>query len=215
MLTQFVRLDTYRRYGAPGRHSWYDREGRRVEEQIREILPGLYELALSIKERREKDEREARERAERARRHQEEEEIRAANQKLIAQLETDAGAWHRGRYLRRYVQAARKALGLSDLVADFRSHAVDYLDWAERYIDQLDPLQTTLRTGEFVEGQISHFQSDVDRMKKAFGRLLGADWSKAFKLGNDYTPKQKSDGYSPYREKSVFEITPAGKGDEQ
>ena len=210
-----VRLDTYRKYGAPDRRSWYDRPGRRVEEQMPEILLGIHELALSIKERREKDERAARQRAELARRHQEEEAIRDANQKLITQLEADTGAWYRARYLRRYIRAARRTLGADSLPADFRGQAIDYLDWAERYVDQLDPLQMSLRSGEFEERATYHFQNDLDRMKKTFGRLLGADWSKAFKLGNDYSPKPKSDGSWPYREKSVFEVGPAnGEGDD-
>ena len=81
---RIVRLDTYRTYGEPDRRSWYDRKGRRVEEQIPEVLLGFYELALSIKERREKDERAAREREEQERRRKECEAIRDANQKLIA-----------------------------------------------------------------------------------------------------------------------------------
>ena len=57
---RLVRLDTYRTWGEPDRRSWYDRKGKRVEDQIPDLLLGFYELALSIKERREKDEREAR-----------------------------------------------------------------------------------------------------------------------------------------------------------
>jgi hypothetical protein len=208
-----VRLDTYRTYGEPDRRSWYDRKGRGVEEQISEVLLGFYELALSIKERREKDERAAREREEQERRRKDREAIRDANQKLTAQLEADAGAWHRARYLRRYIHPARKMLGAQSLAADFRGKTIDYLDWAERYVDHIDPLTAVLRTGEFEENPTYHFQSDVDRMKKSFARLLGADWSKAFKLGNNYTPKPKPNGYW-YQEKSVFEVGPAAEGDE-
>jgi hypothetical protein len=94
---RIVRLDTYRAWGGPDRRSWYDRKGRRVEDQIPEVLLGFYELALSIREGREKDEREARAREEQERRRKEWEAIREANHQLIAQLERDAGAWHRAR----------------------------------------------------------------------------------------------------------------------
>jgi hypothetical protein len=201
-----VRIDTYRSYG-PERRSWYDRKGKRVEEQLPEILLGFYELALSIKSRRAKDEQEARERKERQRRQEEWEAIQDANQKLIDQLETDAGAWHRARYLRRYLHAARRELDQCTLQVRFRDQTIDFLAWAERYINQIDPLQATRRTGEFEPKSGGYYYNDLERMKKAFGRLLGSDWSSAWKRGKDYTPKPTT-GWS-YREKSVFEVEPA------
>ena len=201
-----VRLDTYRTYGNPDRRTWYDRKGTRVEEQIRDILLGFYQLALSIKERRAKDEREAREHEEAERRREEWEAIQEANQKLIGQLETDAGAWHRARYLRRYIQAARTRLGGQALPAVFRTETVDFLNWAESYVNQLDPLHAAERTGEFEESSTHHFQNDLDRIKKAFGRLLGSDWSDAWKVGHDYAPTPKSERRCYYDDKSVFEL---------
>jgi hypothetical protein len=62
-----IRFDAYRTWGTPDRRSWYDWQGRRVEDQTSEVLLGLYELAVSIRERRAKDEQEAREGEERAR----------------------------------------------------------------------------------------------------------------------------------------------------
>jgi hypothetical protein len=208
-----VRLDTYRTYGSPDRCSWYDRKGTRVEEQIKDILLGFYQLALSIKERRAKDEREAREHQEAERRREEWQAIQEANQKLIQQFETDAGAWHRARYLRRYLKAARMRLGGQGLRAVFRTETVDYLDWAESYVNQLDPLHAASRTGEFEKGSTGHFQSDLDRMREAFGRLLGSDWTDAWKVGNDYAPKPKPEGHWYYGEKSVFEINQHGAED--
>lgn len=68
-------------------------------------------------------------------------------------------------------------LGGQSLPAVFRGETVDFLDWAEDYVNQLDPLRAAERTGEFEEGSTYHFQNDLDRMKKAFGRLLGSDWA--------------------------------------
>jgi hypothetical protein len=207
-----VRLDTYRTWGEPDRRSWYDRKGKRVEDQVPEVLLGFYELALSIKERREKDEREAREREEQARREKEWEAIREANQQLIAQLERDAGAWHRARYLRRYVQAARRQLGERLLSARFRDETVNFLDWADEYVNQIDPLHEAERTGEFEESSTYHFQNDLDRLKKAFGRFLGGDWEDAWKVSQDYTPKPRKGYY--YGERSVFEVGSGAEDDE-
>jgi len=70
-----VRPRQYRNLRNPDRRSWYDRKGTRVEEQIKTSLLGLYQLALSNKERRANDEREAREREEAERRRKEWEAI--------------------------------------------------------------------------------------------------------------------------------------------
>ncbi len=207
-----VRLDTYRTWGEPDRRSWYDRKGKRVEDQIPELLLGFYELALSIKERREKDEREAREREEQERRRKEWVSIQDANEKLIAQLERDVGAWHRARYIRRYLQAARQKLGDRVLPARFRDETVSFLDWADGYVNQLDPLHPAERTGEFEESSSYHFQNDLDRMKKAFGRLLGGCWPGAWKVSQDYSPKPRKGYY--YGEKSVFELEAEGAADD-
>ena len=95
---------SYGRYRGPPRRSWYDRKGALVEDQIQEILLGCYEVALYMRQRRAKDEEEAREREEEERLREERLARQEANAKLIKQLETDAGAWHRARYpLRRYI----------------------------------------------------------------------------------------------------------------
>lgn len=211
---RIVRLDTYGTWGEPDRRSWYDRKGRRVEDQIPEILLGFYELSLSIRERREKAEREARKREEEERRRKEREAIQEANEKLVKQLETDSGAWHRAQYLRRYIRAARRRLGSQVLHARFRDQTVNFLEWAEAYVDQLDPLGPRLRTGEFDASSTYHYQADLDRMKNAFGRLLGADWPYAFKVGKDYVPEPNPDRCWYSREKSVFEVGSPESGDE-
>jgi hypothetical protein len=205
-----IRLDTYQVYKDPDKRIWYDRKGSRVEDQLADILLGLYELAASIRERRAESERKAREAEAEQRRKEEREAIQAAHQKLIKQLETDAGAWHRARYLRRYVTALRRRLRDQNLCVSFRKETVNFLDWAESYINQLDPLEPAPRTREFKEGSTGYYHNDLESMKKAFGRLLGSDWSDAWKIGKDYTPPSKTDRYSySYREKSVFEISPA------
>jgi hypothetical protein len=203
-----IRLDTYRTYGEPDKHTWYDRKGSQVEDQLKDILLGFYELSRSIKARRAEDERRERERQEAERRQKEKEARQEANAKLIRQLETDAGAWHRARYLRRYVRAARKQLGEQSLRATFRTEVIDFLDWANEYVNQLDPLHALERSTDFQESGSYHYQTDIDRIKEGFARLLGGDWSHAWKLGKDYSPPPQTPdrwGYS-YREKSVFEV---------
>lgn len=58
-----------------------------------------------------------------------------------------------------------------------------FLEWAEAHVDQLESLHRRFRTGEFKVSRTYHYQTDLDRMKDAFGRFLGAEWTRAFKLG--------------------------------
>ena len=179
-----VRLDSYRTYGTPNRLTWYDRGGKQVEQQLPDILAGFYELALSIKTRRDEDEREERERQAAEQRRKDLEARQEANATLIRQLETDAGAWHRAKYLRCYIRALRKALGAESVHARFGDQSVEYLAWAERYVDQLDPLRSLPRSWDF-RSKTGYFGNDLEQMKAAFGRLLGSEWKDAWKLGAD------------------------------
>jgi hypothetical protein len=112
--------------------------------------------------------------SERERRRKESEAIQNGNQKLIAQLERDARTWHLARYLN-HIRAARRAAGDRVSTARFRGESQNYLDWAERFISQLDALNSADRTGEFEEDSNYHYQTDLDRMKTIFGPLLGSD----------------------------------------
>jgi hypothetical protein len=211
---RLVRLDLEYRYRGPQRHSWYDRKGKPVEEQLKEILLGFYELALTEKNRRAEAEREARERAEEKRLAEERTARQEANAKLIKQLETDAGAWHRARYLRRYLRAARRQVEES-IEASYLNTTLDYLAWGERYVDQLDPLSPNPRLEDF-ERPTNEYGSDDDKWKRGVARLLGAPWKEAWKIGKDYTPppKKPNDYYYSSREKSVFEVGSAANTDD-
>jgi hypothetical protein len=207
-----VRLDTFHVCGTPDRLTYYDRKGKPVEAQIPDILLGFHQLALSVKNRRAEHQRELREKEEEKRREKEREEIREANQRLIEQLETDAGAWHRAQYLRRYVRAARRTLGHQILPARFRDRTVDFFDWAERYIDEMDPLKDADRTDAFEASSTGYMHNDLERIKEAFGRLLGSDWSDAWKIGGYYAPMSRSD-YG-YDDRSIFDVTPSTRDDD-
>jgi hypothetical protein len=205
-----VRLDIYDvGYRGPTRLSWYDRKGRPCEDQIKEILLGFHDLALSIKSRRAEQERRAREREEQEQRQKEREARQAAHARLIKQIETDAGAWHRARFLRRYIGAAKRALGSTPLPASFQNQSIDFLTWATTYVDQLDPLHEAARTSEFYSSASGYYVSDTDKLKASFTRLFGSEWQRAWKLGADYTPEPRDSSrpyYYSYGEKSVFEV---------
>jgi hypothetical protein len=203
-----VRLDSEYRYRGPQRHSWYDRKGKPVEDQIKDILLGFYELALLEKDRRAKAEIEARERAEAERLREERLARQEANAKLIKQLETDAGAWHRARYLRRYVRTLRRRLAAQMIPVRYLETSIDFLAWADRYVEQLDPLSAAPRSDDF-ERPSNDYGGDEEKWKRGLARLVGSLWKDAWKIGKDYTvpPRKNPDDYwSSYGEKSVFEV---------
>ena len=209
-----ARLDTYGRYGGPPRRSWYDRKGTPVEDQIQEILLGCYEVALYIKKRRAKDKEEARQRGEAERLREERLARQEANAKLIKQLETDAGAWHRARYLRRYIHATRRLLAGQEIPVRYLETTVDFLAWADRYVGQLDPLSDAPRSDDF-ERPSNDYGSDDDKWKKGLARLVGSLWKDAWKSSKDYTvPRRNPNDHWSYREKSVFELESPGENPE-
>jgi hypothetical protein len=199
---------TYGRYSGPPRRSWYDRKGAAVEDQIQEILIGCYEVALYMRQRRAKDEEEAREAAEAERLREERLARQEASAKLIKQLETDAGAWHRARYLRRYIRAARRRLTGEALSVRYLGTIIDFLAWADRYVEQLDPLIEAPRVEDF-ERPSNDYGSDDEKWKRGLARLVGSLWKHAWKVGKDYAvPRKDPDNYWSQREKSVFELKP-------
>jgi hypothetical protein len=212
-----VRLDSEHRYRGPQRHSWYDRKGKPVEDQIKDILLGFYELALLEKDRRAKAEQAAREHAEAESLREERIARQEANAKLIKQLEIDAGSWHRARYLRRYIRAARRRVASSIIEASFLNTTLNYLAWAERYVEQLDPLSPSPRLEDF-ERPTNEYGNDDEKWKKGVARLLGAPWKDAWKIGKDYAmPRRKDpdDYWYSHRDKSVFEVGSVAHNDEE
>lgn len=131
--------------------TWKDGKRRRLEEQVRDILKGLYELALKAKARRAEHERWERERREQERLERERSTRRDAELKLIHELERQAGAWFRARLLHRYIRVARRALGEERITAQRGKEPVDFFAWAQSYVDQLDPLHPTPRNADLDE----------------------------------------------------------------
>jgi hypothetical protein len=176
-----VRIED-KRYWGPRRKTWYDHRGRLVEAQIPKILFSFLELALRLKAERLEAERKQRLREEEERRQQDRQERREAHAKLIADLERQAGAWYRARFLRRYVHAARRAMGGNRIEAKFRDQSVDFLDWAIAYVDQLDPLLETARNPDQLPEPTHYYHSDEDALKKTLLRLFGFDGRTPSKL---------------------------------
>jgi hypothetical protein len=162
--------------------TWKDSARSRLEEQIRSVLTGLLDEAIRVKADRERDRL-----AEIERRRQDElrwqlAQRRDANAKLIRELEAQAGAWFRARLLRSYLRAQHRALGETKLQATRQGVAIDFLEWAQHYVDQLDPLSRRPHDTDMKEDR-SSYGSGPEKLQQTLARLLGRDWQEAWKMG--------------------------------
>jgi len=171
--------------------TWKDGRRRRLEDQIPDILSSLYDLALRAKARRAQHERWERERRERGRLERERSERRDVELKLIHELERQAGAWFRSRLLHRYIRAARRALGEQQIEAKRGDETVDFFDWAQGYVDQLDPLHPAARNDDLLESPFT-FHADAD-LKKGFARLTGFEGQRSCKVADGVEDPPASD----------------------
>ena len=58
--------------------------------------------------------------------------------------------------------------------------SVDFLSWAEHYLDQLDPLSQTPRDEDLEDESIRQY-NDGESIQKTLGRLLGRYWQESTK----------------------------------
>jgi hypothetical protein len=178
---RFVRIDSETTYRTR-RESWYDRKGKRVEDQLKDILNGFLDLSLAIKAKRADDERERHEREEQERQRVAAEERREGQKKLIETLERQAGAWLRATQLRRYLRAFRRAAGTKTITAKLREDTVDFLAWADSFVNQLDPLHTAPREPDMKPEPSYHYRSDEEELRESLSRLTGLTWHQSFKI---------------------------------
>jgi hypothetical protein len=160
--------------------TWKDGKRRRLEDQIRDILKGFYELARKAKARRAEHERWERERREQQRLERERSIRRDAELKLIHELERQAGAWFRARLLHRYIRAARRVLGTEKIIARRGKEEIDFFAWAKGYVEQLDPLQPAARNSDLLE-KYPVWGADVEN-QKGLARLAGFEGQRACKI---------------------------------
>ncbi len=173
-------------YGIDGK-SWYDHRARTVESLIPRILADFRAVAARKQDVDEKKERARLERERQERLRQELAARREAHQTLIFELERQAGAWSRAQLLRRYLRAARRALGDRPHTVDLHGTSPsNFSRWAEHYVNQLDPLHIEPHDPDLMH-EIPHpsydgHPKDRDRFEKELVRLTGHTWERASKL---------------------------------
>ncbi len=157
------------------RRVWYDQGRSLVEDKIPHILWRFQQLATrTLREKAEKEEA-ARREAERERRAREL-SIRRSNQaKLIEELERQAGAWFRAQLLQRYLRALRRAAGDGRVNVKLGDQKVDFLNWAEKYVDQLNPLSHTVRNPDQQRDRSIYWKANEEALKNLLFRLFGCE----------------------------------------
>jgi hypothetical protein len=150
--------------------------------QVRKVLHGLLNLALERKRHREEQRQREIEARELERQQAIVRQRRAANVKLIEELERQAGAWHRARFLRRYLRAAKRALDDRLFTVDLQGQPTDFIRWAEHYVNQLDPLHAEPRDPDFAHERTFQVGADEKRAQEELQRLFGHAWEQASEL---------------------------------
>lgn len=122
-----LRFENY--LDVPIRREWNDRETKRLEERLREILTALFIAIEAERLRNERFRKERQRAAEAERRRWEREEREQREREVVQALLTEVNAWDNARRIRGYVAAMK----------DVQSTSPDWISWALSIADKLDP----------------------------------------------------------------------------
>jgi hypothetical protein len=121
--------------------SWSDGKTARLESGLNVFLIGLLKVADLLKAQRLKREEEERLRVEAQRQHEEEERRKQEERDKRDALLKEADSWARSQRLRDYISAVKSALVAKYGTPQLGSEADQWLTWADKEADQLDPLR--------------------------------------------------------------------------
>lgn len=127
-------------YGYNGlRRTFSDGKTQRIETLINGILEAFAIWAAAIKEKRIQDERREREWAEAERRRKEKQKLNALEKKRVEALLVDLERWRQRKLVLAYIDYVRE--NLDALPAENMDAINEWIEWAEAYADQLNPLR--------------------------------------------------------------------------
>jgi hypothetical protein len=132
--TGLLRLRFENYLDVPIRREWNDRETKRLEERLREILIALYIAIEAERLRNERFRQERQREAEAELRRWKREERERCDREAAQGLLTDVNAWNNARLIRGYVAAMK----------DVESTSPEWINWALSIADKLDPSKKKL-----------------------------------------------------------------------
>ena len=127
--TGLLRLRFENYLDVPIRREWNDRETKRLEERLREILIALYIAIEAERLRNERFRQERQREAEAELRRWKREERERSEREALQTLLTDVKAWDDAGRIRSYVAAVKIS----------QSQSSDWIKWALSVADKLDP----------------------------------------------------------------------------
>jgi hypothetical protein len=111
-----------------------------LEDKLLEISDGLIQVALHQEIDRLEFEEKQRKREEEQKLREAEEQRQRQEKAQFDSLLKDAKDWQTSQLLRSFIDAVRKASVKSDESPEARAKLEKWLEWAERKVDELDPL---------------------------------------------------------------------------
>jgi hypothetical protein len=126
------------------RKKWTDGKTKKVEDKLNDFLVGAIKVAdRTIKERIEAEERKRRWEEER-REWEEERRRRQFEEDRLRELLNHAESWTKSQQLRSYIRAVQEAANKLPDLEDFQVKLEEWVSWAEKHADRLDPLSQQL-----------------------------------------------------------------------
>jgi hypothetical protein len=129
------------------RKNWRDSEKRPLENSLGSFMKGLFNLAVHKKERIRQKEEEKRQQLERQRIREEEDRLRAEKlrrikeeQKRLTGLISAAESWQKSILVRDFINAVEAAAQAGSYPFKPREELENWLEWARKQADRLDPL---------------------------------------------------------------------------
>lgn len=117
-----------------------DREKTRFETNMNKVIARLIIYAQSVKERRLKREKEEQERRAKEEHRQEMRRLIELEKAKLKELNEEVDAWHKSQRIRKYVAAVKQAVIKNKGEIAAGSELEEWLIWAEKQADRLDPL---------------------------------------------------------------------------
>ena len=138
-------------YGSGQRRSWSDGRQKSIEDRLNTFIIGLINVSVATHAENLERERRHREWEDQVRRRHEEEQRRQLEESRRASLDKQINAWRKSREIRVYVAAVSRAAAEKQGAIMPESNLGQWIDWASRYADSLDPLL----------GNLAMFQAEV------------------------------------------------------
>lgn len=132
----------------PGQKKWVEDEKGKLEGMLPGILERAYESAYDVKETRRKRNRRARKREKKRKARAEKKKRREEEKRRRKALVETASQWSKSQDLRDYIEEVKRRVDEESLTEEKRKKVEEWISWARRHANRIDPLSGGLPTLE-------------------------------------------------------------------